>query len=69
MIPRTYDEWKNCIINDCKIDLTYDFVQKRLSIYQDRNHKETIKFIELYGEPHYQNIKNWLLLTIKNYND
>ena len=52
MIPHTFEEWKSCIINDCKIDLTVDFAQKRLSVYKDRNNQETKKFVALYGEQH-----------------
>ena len=37
MIPHTFEEWKSCIINDCKIDLTVDFAQKRLAVYSDKN--------------------------------
>ena len=56
MVPRTFEEWKNCIINDCKINLTKEFAQKRLTVYLDRKNAETRKFIELYGEQHYFNI-------------
>lgn len=59
MIPRTFEQWKNCITNDCKINLTKEFAIKRLTVYQDRNHLETKKFISLYGEQHLQNIINW----------
>ena len=30
MIPKTYDEWKKCIVKDCKIDLTMEFAEKRI---------------------------------------
>ena len=60
MIPQTFNDWKFCIINDCKINLTTDFVQQRLAIYQDKENHETQKFVSLYGEQHLQNIINWL---------
>jgi len=60
MIPRTFEEWKNCIVNDCKINLTKDFAQQRLSVYQNRENRETQKFISLYGEQHLLNIIQWL---------
>ncbi len=34
MISHTFQEWKNCIVNDCKIKLTKDFAQQRLSEVQ-----------------------------------
>ncbi|NBC81855.1 MAG: hypothetical protein GVY19_00595 [Bacteroidetes bacterium] len=59
MIPQTFDDWRNCIVNDCKINLTKTFAQHRLSIYQDNSNPETQKFVQLYGEAHLQNIINW----------
>ena len=60
MIPTTYEEWRSCIINDCKIDLTPVFCQQRLAVYEDRKHPETVKFVQLYGESHLNNIIYWL---------
>lgn len=65
MIPQTFNDWTNCIVNDCKINLTKYFAQQRLAVYQDMENQETQKFISLYGEQHYSNIINWLK-KIKN---
>lgn len=59
MIPQTFEQWKNCIVNDCKINLTKDFAQQRLAVYQDKKNNETKKIVSLYGEQHLQNIINW----------
>lgn len=59
MVPQTFEQWKQCIIHDCKIDLTKEFAQQRLVIYQDRKHPETDKFIRLYGERHLNNFITW----------
>jgi hypothetical protein len=59
MIPQTFKNWTNCIVNDCKINLTKDFAEKRLAVYEDNQKTETLKFISLYGEQHLQNIINW----------
>ena len=59
MIPQTFDEWKYCIINDCKINLTKEFALQRLEVYQDKNHSETKKFVSLYGEQHLNNVILW----------
>ena len=60
MIPQTYEQWKNCIVNDCKINLTKNFALQRLAVYKDNKNIETQKFISLYGEQHLSNIINWL---------
>ena len=59
MIAYTLDEWKSCIVNDCKIELTKSFAQKRLRVYENSSHPETKKFRELYGEQHLKNVINW----------
>jgi hypothetical protein len=60
MIPRTFEEWKNCIVNECRIKLTKDFAARRLKVYEDKHHPETKAFIRLYGEQHLGNIIHWL---------
>jgi hypothetical protein len=64
MIPKTFEEWQNCIVNDCKINLTKDFAEKRLTVYQNNVNSETKKFVSLYGEQHLQNIINWLSIIL-----
>lgn len=59
MIPRTFEEWRNCIVNDCKIELTKAFAAKRLAVYENQSDPETQKFISLYGQQHLQNIIRW----------
>lgn len=59
MIPQTFKQWVNCITKDCKINLTKEFAQQRLAVYQDKENPETDKFIRLYGEQHLNNIITW----------
>lgn len=60
MIPHTFDEWRNCIVKDCKINLTQEFARERLSVYLNNGNPETKKFVSLYGEQHLHNIIHWL---------
>ncbi|MEM6317466.1 MAG: hypothetical protein AAF960_07330 [Bacteroidota bacterium] len=60
MIPNTFEEWRDCIVNDCKIKLTKDFAKKRLAVYENPNHPETRKFQQLYGAQHLYHIILWL---------
>lgn len=59
MIATNFEEWRNCIVNDCKIKLTREFAKKRLNIYQNAKHPETKDFIRLYGKQHLNNIIYW----------
>jgi hypothetical protein len=58
-IPQTYDEWKKCITQRCKIDLTPQYVAGRISIMSKPNIAETKKFKTLYGEPYLQIVLSW----------
>lgn len=60
MVPQTFNDWKNCIVNDCKINLTREFATQRLAVYQDNKNIETQKFISLYGQQHLLNVIQWL---------
>tara|TARA_R110001592_G_scaffold211976_2_gene464069 strand:- start:247 stop:438 length:192 start_codon:yes stop_codon:yes gene_type:complete len=62
MIPQTFEQWKSCIVNDCKISLTPEFAKTRLVVYLDYQNAETKKFESLYGKQHLHNIINWLQL-------
>jgi len=64
MIPQTFNEWKHCIINECKISLTADFARQRLAVYQNRQHGETQRFIGRYGEAHLQRVIDWCALFL-----
>ena len=59
MIPSNYQEWKNCITQDCKIVLSNSFIEQRLLILKNSDTEETLKFKELYGETHLINIITW----------
>lgn len=59
MIPENFESWKNCIVNDCKIQLTPEFVKTRLDVFNDASNPETKKFIECYGVLHLKNIISW----------
>ncbi|MEM6396635.1 MAG: hypothetical protein AAF741_09825 [Bacteroidota bacterium] len=59
VIPHTFDEWKDCIVNDCNINLTKAFAEERLVVYRNPKHPETRKFKSLYGEQHLNNVIYW----------
>lgn len=59
MIPQSFEQWKHCIENDCKINLTKEFAQQRLAVYQNSGHPETLKFRSLFGQQHLENTIKW----------
>ncbi|MBV6655635.1 MAG: hypothetical protein KI786_17835 [Mameliella sp.] len=63
MIPHTFEAWKNCITNDCKIDLTKEFAARRLKVYQNPSSPETKTFVKLYGQQHLENVIRWLKMV------
>lgn len=59
MIPTTFEEWTNCIVNDCGISLTPEYAKERAAILNDKTNTETKKFITIYGEEHHAAILAW----------
>jgi hypothetical protein len=60
MIPRTYEQWCHCIEHDCGIRLTPDFVEWRIRELSDNGNRDTLRFIQLYGDGHHQLTLRWL---------
>lgn len=56
---RTYDDWRHCITQLCRIDLTPEFVARRLTELRDPNDYGTQKFIESWGQAHLTNVIGW----------
>jgi hypothetical protein len=59
IIPKTFDEWRQCIEHDCGLPLTQEFIQKRLTVFRQPRHEETLRFIHHYGETHLKRIMDW----------
>lgn len=58
-IPYSFDQWKHCIEQDCGIQLTKEFANARLKVYEHLSNPETKKFISLYGKAHLENVIYW----------
>ncbi|MEM6712436.1 MAG: hypothetical protein AAF590_09155 [Pseudomonadota bacterium] len=59
IIPTTYDEWVHCITVKCKIPLTPEFVAERIAELQNKDDYKTHRFIERWGEAHYERTLGW----------
>lgn len=58
-IPKTFEQWKHCLIYNCKINLTQAFAKERISIYENPDNVETKNFAKIYGHQHLNNIILW----------
>ena len=59
VIPRSYEQWRNCIEVRCKIQLTPTYIRERLAELQDGKHKKTREFESLYGADHLERTIAW----------
>ena len=48
MIPSNYSEWYECITIKCKIEITKEFIETRLSSLRNSSYRNK-KFESLYG--------------------
>ncbi|MBK0093597.1 hypothetical protein IBT49_25420 [Erwinia sp. S63] len=65
MIPQTYQEWHHCIVDECRIELTEEFILQRLDIMKNKAHQETRRMISLYGKMHLEKLITWFTAAYK----
>ncbi|UBS33787.1 hypothetical protein LBX01_03955 [Altererythrobacter sp. N1] len=58
---RSYEDWKHCITQLCRIPLTPDYVEARIIALNDRRDYGTQRFVETWGEAHLDRVKSWFL--------
>ncbi len=56
---KNYTDWRVCIERSCGIPLTKNFIESRLKNMVDLNQEETQRFIQRYGQDHYQTVLQW----------
>jgi len=59
IIPQNYEEWRHCIIVECGIELTPDYIEKCITILQDSGEHYTQQFVRKYGSQHHQRVLGW----------
>lgn len=60
-IPATYEEWKHCIIEDCGLKLTPDYISERISALNNEQDEHTRQFVKLYGTQHLKQVISWFM--------
>ena len=55
----TYEDWKHCITVLCKINLTKNYIEKRIDELNDLDNYHTKKFINAWGKEHLQKVIGW----------
>lgn len=63
MIPQTFEEWKDCIENKCKIVLTPNYIETRIRELLDDLNSNTLVFIKLYGNEYRNNVLKWFIMS------
>ena len=58
-IPRTYEQWRQCIERDCRIPLVPEFIAARRKELANAADFRTQQFIRLYGREHWQAVLGW----------
>ncbi len=59
MIPQSYDEWRHCITQECRIALSAEYITARLLVWHDDTCEETRRFRRLYGDAHWLAVRGW----------
>lgn len=56
IIPQNYQEWRHCITDNCRLELTSDYIEQRINALQEYDPV----FLQLYGKQHWQQTLEWL---------
>jgi hypothetical protein len=59
VIPRTYPEWRECIIVRCRQPLTRTFIAQRLAELRDPTAAGTREFTQKYGTEYTSRVIGW----------
>ena len=61
IIPATYEDWRHCITVECGIELTPEYISKRISALQNSKDHYTQQFVKRYGDQYLQQILSWFI--------
>ena len=67
-IPETYEEWQHCIIVECGLKLTAQYITERISALQNDRDYYTQQFVKLYGQQYLQQVLGWFMQAQKKVN-
>ncbi|WP_242612547.1 hypothetical protein [Corticibacter populi] len=59
VIPRSYAQWRHCIVHECGLTLTAAYIAERLQALNQADSQETLRFRRLYGDAHWQAVCGW----------
>ena len=58
-IPRSYQQWRECITVRCGISLSKTYIAARLGELRNSSHPKTHEFFERYGQAHLSQVIQW----------
>ena len=59
VIPTNYQEWRHCIIVECGLELSPQYISARLAALNDSKDYYTQQFVKLYGPQYLQRVVGW----------
>ena len=63
VIPQNYEEWRHCIIVECGLELTQDYIDQRITALNDPKDHYTQQFLRKYGAEYHQQVLNWFAMA------
>lgn len=68
-VLQTYEDWQHCITVSCGIPLTKEYVEMRIAALADDSAYGTMRFIEVWGERHLEQVKKWFAQAQRELSD
>ena len=60
-IPSNYEQWRHCIIVECGLELTPEFIASRIASLNNEKDHYTQQFVGLYGQQYHQAVLGWFM--------
>ena len=68
VIPKTYEQWQHCIVVECGLELSPQYITQRLSTLKNDREQSTKQFIKLYGKEYHEQVVAWFAQAQQNLN-
>ena len=65
IIPETYEAWQHCIVVECGLKLTPQYIAERIAALENIKDSHTQQFVKLYGPEHHKRVLSWFMQAQK----
>lgn len=66
IIPKTYEQWQHCIVVECGLELSAQYISQRITALKNDKDQSTKQFLKLYGKEYLEQVIAWFTQAQQN---